>query len=147
MLKQLCVRLNAADRTFYRFVVQVKQRQRQIHNLWDHLNRLKQQKERSLEGASRYEHIHAAAKFVSFIVLFLLMGTLSYQVSFFRHSYISFAARHLTLLVDAVYDKPSIITIAILLHAVSVGPAAVLSLYSCILVFGKITNRRQPHYR
>ncbi|XP_037069817.1 spectrin beta chain, non-erythrocytic 1-like [Pollicipes pollicipes] len=33
----------------------VKQRQRQIHSLWDHLNRLKQQKERSLEGASSVE--------------------------------------------------------------------------------------------
>ncbi|XP_043236847.1 spectrin beta chain, non-erythrocytic 2-like isoform X8 [Amphibalanus amphitrite] len=33
----------------------VKQRQRQIHQLWDHLNRLKQQKERSLEGASSVE--------------------------------------------------------------------------------------------
>jgi len=32
----------------------VQARQKNIHQLWDHLNWLKGQKERSLEGASRY---------------------------------------------------------------------------------------------
>ena len=36
----------------------VKARQKQIHDQWNHLNRLKQQKERSLEGASSVELFH-----------------------------------------------------------------------------------------
>lgn len=36
----------------------VKARQKQIHNQWDHLNRLKNRKERSLEGASSVELFH-----------------------------------------------------------------------------------------
>jgi spectrin beta len=34
----------------------VQARHKHIHQLWDHLNWLKGQKERSLEGASRYLH-------------------------------------------------------------------------------------------
>lgn len=36
----------------------IKVRQKQIHDQWAHLNRLKQQKERSLEGASSVELFH-----------------------------------------------------------------------------------------
>lgn len=53
-------RIEAIDTAVEQFVQQghsqldkVKARQRQIHQLWDHLNWLKQQKEKSLEGASR----------------------------------------------------------------------------------------------
>lgn len=54
-------RVEAIDAAVEEFVRQghshldkVKARQNQIHQLWDHLNWLKGQKERSLEGASRY---------------------------------------------------------------------------------------------
>lgn len=53
-------RVEAIDAAVEEFVRQghsqldkVKARQNQIHQLWDHLNWLKGQKERSLEGASR----------------------------------------------------------------------------------------------
>lgn len=36
----------------------VRARQKQIHDQWEHLNRLKQRKERSLEGASSVELFH-----------------------------------------------------------------------------------------
>lgn len=36
----------------------IRMRQKQIHDQWAHLNRLKQQKERSLEGASSVELFH-----------------------------------------------------------------------------------------
>lgn len=55
-------RIEALDNAVEQFVQQghsqldkVKARHRQIHQLWDHLNRLKAQKERSLEGASSVE--------------------------------------------------------------------------------------------
>lgn len=34
----------------------IESRQKQIHHLWDHLNWLKSQKEKNLEGASRFVH-------------------------------------------------------------------------------------------
>lgn len=53
-------RIEALDVAVEEFVRQghsqldkVRTRQKQIHQLWDHLNWLKGQKERSLEGASR----------------------------------------------------------------------------------------------
>ncbi|KAK7865818.1 hypothetical protein R5R35_001276 [Gryllus longicercus] len=55
-------RIEALDAAVEEFVKQghsqldkVRARQRHIHQLWDHLNRLKAQKERSLEGASSVE--------------------------------------------------------------------------------------------
>ncbi|KAK4304869.1 hypothetical protein Pmani_023207 [Petrolisthes manimaculis] len=39
----------------------IRMRQKQIHDLWAHLNRLKQQKERSLEGASSVEVFHCTS--------------------------------------------------------------------------------------
>ena len=54
-------RIEALDAAVEEFVQQghsqldkVQLRQKHIHQLWDHLNWLKGQKERSLEGASRY---------------------------------------------------------------------------------------------
>lgn len=54
-------RIEALDAAVEEFVRQghsqldkVRARQKQIHQLWDHLNWLKAQKERSLEGASRW---------------------------------------------------------------------------------------------
>lgn len=53
-------RIEALDAAVEEFVHQghsqldkVQSRQKHIHQLWDHLNWLKGQKERSLEGASR----------------------------------------------------------------------------------------------
>nr|CAD7456118.1 unnamed protein product [Timema tahoe] len=55
-------RIEALDASVEEFVVQghsqldkVRARQKQIHQMWDHLNWLKGQKERSLEGASSVE--------------------------------------------------------------------------------------------
>ena len=39
-------------------IEKVRSRQKQIHDQWNHLNRLKLQKERSLEGASSVELFH-----------------------------------------------------------------------------------------
>lgn len=54
-------RIEALDAAVEEFMQQghsqldkVQARQKHIHQLWDHLNWLKGQKERSLEGASRY---------------------------------------------------------------------------------------------
>jgi spectrin beta len=54
-------RIKALDTAVEEFVQQghsqldkVQARQKHIHQVWDHLNWLKGQKERSLEGASRY---------------------------------------------------------------------------------------------
>jgi spectrin beta len=54
-------RIEALDASVEEFIKQghskldkVQARQKHIHQLWDHLNWLKGQKERSLEGASRY---------------------------------------------------------------------------------------------
>jgi spectrin beta len=54
-------RIEALDAAVEEFMQQghsqldkVQARQRHIHKQWDHLNWLKGQKERSLEGASRY---------------------------------------------------------------------------------------------
>jgi hypothetical protein len=35
----------------------ITKRQDQIHKMWDHLNWLKSQKEKNLEGALRYDNI------------------------------------------------------------------------------------------
>lgn len=36
-------------------IAEIKSRQRQIHSLWDHLNKLRADREKSLEGASSVE--------------------------------------------------------------------------------------------
>jgi len=36
-------------------ITEIKSRQRQIHQLWDHLNKLRADREKSLEGASSVE--------------------------------------------------------------------------------------------
>lgn len=58
-------RIESLDKAVDEFVAQghshldkVKARQRQIHQLWNHLNRLKAEKEKSLEGASSVEVFH-----------------------------------------------------------------------------------------
>lgn len=50
----------------------ITKRQDQIHKMWDHLNWLKSQKEKSLEGALRYEYD---------ILLYPFMGIFQYNLS------------------------------------------------------------------